>query len=69
MDKSIPGRVSQKPKLLAATEAFLTMGIGWLAAGIVRDITLLTGSYSHKNLGGPFFECTIGLMCNAAILS
>ena len=46
-----------------SAEAFLTIGIGWLGAALIRTATLMTGSYSFKNLGAVFFEFLIGILC------
>ena len=44
-------------------DAFFTIGLGWMLAALVRLVTVLTGSYSIKNLGGVFFEAAIGTLC------
>lgn len=51
-----------------STEAFLTLGIGWLIASLVRAITLVTGSYTHKNLGAVLFEAFVGALCVGSVI-
>lgn len=50
--------------LITQTETvFMAMGMAWLCAAFVRAFTLLTGSFSLKNLGGVIVESSIGAMC------
>jgi len=48
------------------SEVFLVIGLGWLAASVIRLLSLLKGCYSLKNLGAVFFEGTIGILCSAS---
>ncbi len=50
------------------TVVFITIGIGWLSAAIIRAVSLAFGSYTHKNIGGVFFEAFIGLLCISSLL-
>ena len=45
------------------------LGFCWLMAGLVRLISLFTGSFSLKNLGGVAFECGIGALCLGKMLA
>ena len=51
-----------------SAEAFLTIGIGWLGASLIRATTVITGSYSVKNLGAIFFELLIGVLCMGSFI-
>ena len=46
-----------------SAESFLTIGFGWLLAAFVRAITLMSGSFSLRNLGGVVFETLVGVLC------
>jgi hypothetical protein len=52
--------------LAQSQDVFLTIGIGWLAASLVRFTTLFFGSVSSKNIGGVVFEGAIGICCSAS---
>ena len=49
-------------------DAFFTIGMGWLGAALIRTATLITGSFSFKNLGAVFFEVLIGIFCMANLM-
>ena len=51
-----------------SADAFITIGIGWLGAALARVITLITGSFSLKNLGGVLFEVLIGTLCIGSLI-
>ncbi len=42
---------------------YITLGVGWLSAALIRLITLFFGNYTANNLTGVFFEALIGLLC------
>ena len=46
----------------------LFIACGWLEAACVRSITLVTGSFSFRNLGAVFFEVLIGVLCLWSLL-
>ena len=49
-----------------SSEVFLTIGIGWITASIIRLISILKGAYSFKNLCAVFFEGGMGALCSAS---
>ena len=52
-----------------SNEVFVVIGCGWLAAALVRFISLFLGYYSPTNLGGVIFEAIIGLLCVSAFIT
>jgi hypothetical protein len=52
-----------------SSEAFLTIGFGWLVASLIRLVTLFSGSYSLKNLSAVIFEGSIGSLCLVSIIT
>ena len=46
-----------------SAEAFITIGVGWLGAALVRAVTLFTGSFTIRNVGGVLFEILMGILC------
>lgn len=47
---------------------FITLGIGWLSAAVVRLMTFSFGNATPKNIGGVIFESVIGLFCLSSVL-
>ena len=45
-------------------EVFLTIGLGWLLASVIRFVTVMFGSFSIKNIGAVVFEGGIGALCS-----
>ena len=50
-----------------SAEVFGAIGLGWIAAALIRLLTILTGSFSPKNVVGVIFEGVIGGLCLAII--
>jgi hypothetical protein len=48
---------------IQSKEVFLTIGLGWLLASLVRSVTLVFGAFTLKNVGAVVFEAVIGTLC------